>query len=723
MQKVQIKLENCYGIKKLDSEFDYTRKKVFVVYAPNGIMKTSLAKTFQDLSKGEISGDRIYKDRATIRIIKDETGAELQKELVFVIDSYDAAYKSSRVSTLLVNKDLKEQYEETHRTINEKKETLIKELKAVSGLKTGIEETISEAIANDPKEFYRSLVRLRSEVLEERESALGDISYQRIFNDKVLALVESEEFRKNLRDYIETYDQLISKSAFFRKGIFNHNNATDIARNLKENGFFKASHSVYVTVEGGRKEVASEAELEKVIQQEKDSILKNSALAKSFEEIDKKITKNKDLKDFREYVEGNKFLLPELENLNRLKQKLWVAYLMRCKGAYKDLLDAYDKGKAEIDGIVKKAKQEATKWQEVIRIFNERFSVPFIVSMENQDDVILKSEAPNIKFEFRDSEDGPAVSIVEPDLLKVLSHGERRALYILNIIFEVQARKESRQETLFVVDDIADSFDYKNKYAIVEYLRDISLEDRFYQIILTHNFDFYRTISGRFDLERENKLYTVKSIDSIKLVQETYQKNPFDHWKTNLNKGEFLVAAIPFVRNLAEFCGFDNHYLKLTSLLHQKQDTDQLTIGELEGIVKAILQDQQSLVLENRDKKVKQLIYDLADTILGETDEIIELEKKIVLSIAIRLKAENFMIAKINDGAFVAGISNHQTFELIRKFKEMFPSEAKNINLVERVNLMTPENIHLNSFMYEPILDMSNMHLKQLYRDVSGLLP
>ena len=34
---------------------------------------------------------------------------------------------------------------------------------------------------------------------------------------------------------------------------------------------------------------------------------------------------------------------------------------------------------------------------------------------------------------------------------------------------------------------------------------------------------------------------------------------------------------------------------------------------------------------------------------------------------------------------------------------------------------MTPENIHLNSFMYEPIVDMSNDHLKRLYERVVGL--
>ena len=34
---------------------------------------------------------------------------------------------------------------------------------------------------------------------------------------------------------------------------------------------------------------------------------------------------------------------------------------------------------------------------------------------------------------------------------------------------------------------------------------------------------------------------------------------------------------------------------------------------------------------------------------------------------------------------------------------------------------MTPENIHLNSFMYEPILDMSDSHLRALYKEVVAL--
>ena len=37
--------------------------------------------------------------------------------------------------------------------------------------------------------------------------------------------------------------------------------------------------------------------------------------------------------------------------------------------------------------------------------------------------------------------------------------------------------------------------------------------------------------------------------------------------------------------------------------------------------------------------------------------------------------------------------------------------------------MLTPENIHLNSFMFEPILDMSLVHLYDLYQKVKVLMP
>jgi hypothetical protein len=722
MNKLNVDLSNCYGIKKLAYKFDFTSRSTYAIYAPNGIMKTSFAKTFLDLSNGEESHDSIFKDRKTKRIVTDEFGAELNGAQIFVVLPYAQEFKSKKISTLLVNKELKARFESIHATIDEKKDSLLNGMAVLSGMKNNIEETFSNDFTYTPKEFFKSILRVKAEVLDKEEPAFENIVYQKIFNDKVVAFLETKDFKTKLTEYIDKYNELIDSSTYFRKGIFNHNNAATIAKNLKDNGFFKAKHSVSLTGKLANRIITTEAELEKVIQEEKDNILKNADLVKAFEEIDKKITANQDLRSFREYVEKNPSILPDLANLNAFKQKLWISYLKRNVDEYKALELAYSKGQEEIEKIVAIAKQEKTQWIDVINEFNKRFFVPFKLFVDNQDDVILRSELPIIKFVFHDFSDN--IPIEESDLFKVLSNGELRALYILNIIFEVQARMQSNQDTLFVVDDIADSFDYKNKYAIIEYLKDISNEPIFKQIILTHNFDFYRTVSGRLDMTRENKLHTVKTSSEIKLVQEKYQKNPFVHWKNHFEESgneAMLIASIPFVRNIAELSGWEADFIKLTSLLHIKQDSMAITVGGLEKIFKEVLIDKNALSLRNPNKVVVNLIYETADIILNAAAEIIDLENKIVLAIAIRLKAEQFMISKISDNAFWNSITKNQTFALFNKYRELFRGETEIIKVLEDVNLMTPENIHLNSFMYEPILDMSNDHLKQLYRNISSL--
>lgn len=96
-------------------------------------------------------------------------------------------------------------------------------------------------------------------------------------------------------------------------------------------------------------------------------------------------------------------------------------------------------------------------------------------------------------------------------------------------------------------------------------------------------------------------------------------------------------------------------------------------------------------------------------------------ENKIVLSIAIRLKAEEYMVAKIADQAFVDGIVANQTPRLLTRFRKDNPNHTS-LKTLEKVILMTPENIHLNAFMYEPILDMSDEHLRKLYIEVKALI-
>src|SRR5258708_35891746 len=124
-------------------------------------MKTSFANAFKDLSEDKVSEDRIFKTRATIRNIKNEKGTDVSKEQVLVIEPYNPEYKSAKISTLLVNKTLKEKYDKIYEEIDERKEALIKELKPSSGLNNSLEEVFANDFTHDPKEFFTSLMRVQ----------------------------------------------------------------------------------------------------------------------------------------------------------------------------------------------------------------------------------------------------------------------------------------------------------------------------------------------------------------------------------------------------------------------------------------------------------------------------------------------------------------------------------------------------------------------------------
>lgn len=124
------------------------------------------------------------------------------------------------------------------------------------------------------------------------------------------------------------------------------------------------------------------------------------------------------------------------------------------------------------------------------------------------------------------------------------------------------------------------------------------------------------------------------------------------------------------------------------------------------------------------EESVLDMITSTADeyVITPNSTATLDLENKIALSMAIRICAEQFMVQKINDMDFVDSIESNQTYQLLKRFQNDFDEAFDQIDVIKRVVLMTPENIHLNSFMYEPILDMSDEHLRKLYCAVKELI-
>jgi hypothetical protein len=725
MDKIIIEIENCYGINKLVTEFDFTnRKSTHAIYAPNGVMKTSFANVFDDFSRDQESRDLVYPSRVSKRILKDSTGNQISNETIFVIRPYESSFKSGKMATLLVNEELRKKYLEIHESIDKEKDTLIKALEKTSGIKSNIEQILSETFTDDRKSFFTALVHLEKEIVNEAAPLYSHIKYKLIFDEKVLDFLSTGDFRNQIKQYIEKYEELIKSSTFLKKD-FNHYHATAVQKNLSDNGFFKAAHSINLNVGSSKTEIVDENEFNKLIQGERERILQDSVLKTIFDNIDKKIS-NAQLREFRDYLFENQDILIELSDIHNFKTKLWISFLKSNLELYQNLLSEFIKGQAEIKVIIDQAHREKTDWENVIHIFNKRFYVPYKLSISNKADAILSDEAPSIHYHFNNTDHTPE-EINEDLLLRVLSQGEKRALYLLHIIFEIESRRKQGIVTLFVIDDIADSFDYKNKYAIIEYLREISNTSIFRSIILTHNFDFFRTIQDRVmgGERHQNSYMAIKEQDHISLIRLSYNyiSNPFNEWKSDLSDQRKLIASITFARNIAEYLGDYENINKLTALLHIKPSTRNLKIKDLEVIYKNIFKDMDHLQLEEQEMYIIDLIFGVAQDICDSiTESGLNLENKIVLSIAIRLSAEIYMINKINDNSFVSQITSSQTGKLFRRYKKLYTEDFRSLEILEKVNIMTPENIHLNSFMYEPILDMSDSHLKDLYIEVNQLI-
>jgi hypothetical protein len=730
---LKLNLEHCYGISKLEAELEFNHKG-FAIYAPNGVMKTSFARTMMDLSKGASPRDLAFPDRNS-KFEVSLNNEPLLKEEIFVVQSYDEKYSSSEVSTLLANSDLKQRYEAVHRTIGEAKKEVDRSLKGSAGFgeksRENLDPIIKEVFGDD---YYDALLGLEGELGQASISSLADADYKILFDPKVLQLLADETVSAAVADFAQKYDEITETSPILRRN-FQYHNATDVQQQLAANNFFDAGHSVSLANEISleKTEFSSNEALRDMIEAEKLRVFEDEDIKARFDAFNAKL-KNKELQAFRDYITENKHLIPELADRDAFKRKLWVQYLLQAQDQYRELLTRYRSGQVELERVIAEADASRGDWDSVIEDFNRRFLyLPFEIFVENKSDAILKGNSPSVGFIFRNSGDEKHYAQSQKqDLLRVLSTGEARALYILDIMYEVYVKWKYRKKTLFVFDDIADSFDYKNKFAIIDFLEDVTkAEDTsFLAIVLTHNFDFLRTIASRGICPPYQCRMAFKTAGEIKLnnFQRSDIQNPFHNWQNRLAEPNFTIAYIPFLRNVIEYTqGAKNpdrtdnaDYLTLTRMVHYKDETEALRFADYKAVFEKTFPNRlfPDLAL---DLGIMDQIFATADNCQNAEDGI-NLEQKIVLSLATRVWAERYMIRKIRGDEPGFDPSRKQTGELFQAFKNRFNNQTDEISLLRRVNLITPANIHINAFMYEPILDMGFGELAQLYQDVKGHL-
>lgn len=734
MNKLNIELTNCFGIDSLKHEFDFGKGNTFSIYARNGLMKTSFAKTFQLIQQGkkENISDAIFGEPGSAIVQID--GQDIEKKQVFVVKSYESSYESD-ISSLLIKGDIQTQLKDVFKV----RTKLLKALEKDSGLKikrTSLGKTVYELEPTIVKDFDFNEKDILSNLMElasyEPEIECSDIPYSVIFDDTVLKKIKDTKFQEGIRDFITSSDEIYSSFEYLEKGNLTLPKLKDLKKSLVKDAFFVKQNKVILS---GQDAITNSEALEQHISNIETKIQQTPA----YKAIENLLNDSKGIV-LKDIIETNPEIIGflALDKLQTLKKCLWGSYIRHNSILFEELCDKYNDFSEAIDAL----EIDDTPWKKALDIFNQRFTVPFMMNVVNLKGAIIGESVPQVEFSFKKGDTVKTIDRSKLEKLDTLSQGEKRALYLLNIIFDIEQIKNTGEETLLVIDDIADSFDYKNKYAIIEYLYELAQVSNIYMLILTHNFDFYRTVASRLSVNRSNRLIADYSNDVLKLEVEYYQDKPFKNWKNN-PKEKDIFALLPFVRNLIEY-GVDQNishtgedFLFLTSLLHEKQDSRRITFGDIEPLYKHYAGVTQFDASVGTDVVVLSKLYSVCDDI---TTSDTKLENKIVLSIGIRHKAEEYIIQQIHNYTgqlswrknkqnyrgtnveFMNFVQNNrnQTRELFNGYKQ-FGDDDK-IKILNEVNIMTPEHIHVNSFMYEPILDMDIVELHRLYHTIKNLI-
>ncbi len=731
IEKLDINLENCFGIKYLKHEFQFAEgRHAHLVYAPNGTMKTSFAKTMKFLSgqTKEKPCDQLHKDKEVKYELKinDE---EIVNGNIYVVNGEDDIDSSKSFVNFLASSELKAKYDEVYQQLTTGKDALMTKLKTCSQ-STDCEKEILEAfVQREDDTIFSVLERVGADVRD--GLPVFEFRYNDVFDTKGAVKGFLDNHKENLKNYIDNYEKLLNESTLYRSiGTFSFGTyqAAQLSQYVSDGVFFGVQHKI--VLQDGT-EVTSHEQLEAIILEEQKKILGDEKLKKLFDKITKAIDKNSELRGFKAVIEMHPEWIPEIVNYDTFRQKVWLGYFAKpeVKVLFDSYMETYKDNKDALIEVLEKAELQQNKWKDIINLYNARFHVPLKVSIINQKDVILKKEAAKLQFSYVEEGHEPIIK-EKQELDKILSRGERRAFVILQFLFEMEARKMAENDSILIMDDIADSFDYQNKYAIIEYIKDLAEESgkKFYMVILTHNYDFYRTLSSRLSLSRKN-LWMVERLNdgTIKLNDGQYKGNIYSNvFVDHDDDDKIFISMIPFVRNLIEYTkGVDTEeYITLTECLHRKDNTYNISEEQIVDIMKDYTMGKQMKRVKSPNK-IYSLIMNTADSIANDpTPNSILIQNKIVLSIAIRHMAENYIYKKViesgKDKEYL-NVSNNQTGLWTRKYKETCPLDG-NKDVIERVNMMTPELIHINSFMFEPLIDMSISHLIKLYKDCKRIL-
>ena len=216
---------NCYGLKQFQlSNINFSQCNKAIIYAPNGVMKSSLSQVFDDISKGKPTKDRIFNNVVSAYSITHYTSqytfssanpsaTPSATDRIYVVNTFADSFEFTKetVSTLLADETTRNAYNVLMEQFSGEVRQIEEKLRSLTGLtKPQIKGKLINDLGLSATADWTDIFEKIHESLTERETLgfLDDCQYAELFNDKVLAIYSKREFINSIEEYITNLNSL-----------------------------------------------------------------------------------------------------------------------------------------------------------------------------------------------------------------------------------------------------------------------------------------------------------------------------------------------------------------------------------------------------------------------------------------------------------------------------------------------------------------------------------
>ncbi|MBU1142347.1 MAG: hypothetical protein KKH92_01740 [Firmicutes bacterium] len=700
-----LKFHNAFGIKSLKVNLPGSNHilKNCSIYASNGVFKTSFSRTLDFLAKGNIDSieDRLtgVKFSYDIQVGDESIDNHFSSILVFSKDIYDIINltdMSNPLTKLTANNEDINRLLNIEKKYKEYKSDFEKTIKS-SGYTPDFIYNLFEV--QDPDRNISSFIEFLIKLSKSDVIPGVDKLKSKTLTSKVGDALDKSDIQKKFKSYSDYINKKLSSIFFDDK--FNDNTVFGFVKSLESTNFINAEKKRFIVVNDVP--YHSLESFKTVVDNKLKEIIDDPQIKEMITEFEKDLGTSQPANDIKIQIRED----TEIAKLYSLGRKPLVLASIKqfLTSEIDNDIQMLVQLRDEIDKVIAASESRITNFESALKIFRNRFNSIFTVSIKDKGLTVLGMRAPTLIF-THDSE--PSIDVEESKLSSILSSGEKTTLNIIKFIVEYELIKN--KNPIIILDDIIETFDYANRYAFMQYINDM-IKDKANVILLSHNYEFYRSSIKRCNLSplvatlnRSNK--TVYITKNKKLLFNPYISS-------EAQSMDRLIFAVPFAREISILTGKpENLFLPY---LHYKQETSQKLMSDLYLAVNSIFANAiiENVSAENYFIKLITLCNSYSQ---AEFDSF-DIEAKIVLSIGIRLLLEKLIIK--DDYSKIEDINENQTVVLIDKYRDIMVNEF--VELCDEVCLITPEFIHVNSFMYEPLIDIDPYKLKNLYIKIKEL--